>query len=509
MVWLNKEAASESEGLKSLSPMNTPLTASSPTDCNDQPLLFQALSARQVVADFSGGTLSTDGGALLLRQADHRLGLSRALAECFDDQRDPRFVDHQLPELLGQRIKGLALGYEDVNDHDTVRHDPLLAVACDKRDPLGQDRCFADHRGVALAAPATLNRLELSNNKRTRCHKLPHDPRKIEACLLKLGTRCLPKHAREIVVDLDAMGHLLHGTQEGRHFNAYYGDYCYLPLYAFVGDMPLWAQLRTSDADAASGVVPALGKIIAAIRKRCKRARIILRADSGFCREEIMAWCEGQPRVVYYCLGLAKNSVLIEKLAPALAAARARRCLSGAPSARTFTEFDYQTQKTWSRARRVIGKAEVMAAGDNPRFLVTNLPARGFKGDKDRARFTPQRVYEEFYCARGEMENVLKQQTLDLAADRMSTHHLASNQLRLWLATFAYLLLERVRAWGLAGTELASATVGTVRLKLLKVAAQVTVSVRRVYVRLSSAYPLQALFRLCHRRLMALAPASG
>jgi hypothetical protein len=482
-------------------------TASSPTDCKDQPLLFQDLGSRQVVADFSGGTLSTDGGALLLREADHRLGMSRALAECFDDQRDARFVDHQLQQLLAQRIEGLALGYEDLNDHDQLRRDPLLAVACDKADPLGQDRLFADNRGAALAAAATLNRLELSNNKRTRCHKLPHDPQKIEACLLKLGVRCLSRHAREIVVDMDAMGHLLHGLQEGRHFSAYYGDYCYLPLYVFVGDVPLWAQLRTSNHDAAHGVVAALEKIVPAIRRRCKRARIILRGDSGFCRPELLAWCEAHG--VYYCLGLQKNSVLIEKLQPALADARSRRCLSGAPSARVFTEFEYQTRKSWRCARRVIGKAEVMAAGDNPRFVVTNLPVRGFKGDKDRARFTPQRLYEEFYCGRGEMENVLKQQTLDLAADRMSTHHLASNQLRLWLATFAYLLLERVRAWGLAGTELASATVGTVRLKLLKVAALVTVSVRRVYVRLSSAYPWQALFRFCHRRLMACSPASG
>ncbi len=484
-------------------------TASSTTDCKDQPLLFQDLGLRKVVADFSGGTLSSDGGALLLREVNHRLGVARELAQCFDDQRDPRFVDHQLEGLLSQRLEGLALGYEDLNDHDQLRCDPLLAVACDKADPLGQDRLFPDNRGAALAAPATLNRLELSNNKRTRCHKLPHDPQKIEACLLKLGVRCLPKHGQQIVVDLDAMGHLLHGTQEGRHFSAYYDNYCYLPLYVLVGDVPLWAQLRTSDQDAASGVVPALEKIVAAIGKRCKRARIIIRGDSGFCREEIMAWCERQPRVVYYCLGLAKNSVLIEKLQPALAQARARRRLSDAQSVRAFSQFEYQTQKTWSRPRRVIGKAEVMAEGDNPRFVVTNLPARGFKGEPDRARFTPQRLYEEFYCARGQMENVLKQQTLDLAADRMSTHHLASNQLRLWLATFAYLLLERVRAWGLAGTELASATVGTVRLKLLKVAALVTVSVRRVYVRLSSAYPWQALFRLCHRRLMSLSAASG
>jgi hypothetical protein len=482
-------------------------TASSTTDCNDHPLLFQDLGRRKVVADFSGGTLSTDGGALLLREVNHRLGVSRELAQCFDDQRDARFVDHSLEQLLSQRLETLALGYEDLNDHDQLRYDPLLAVACDKADPLGQDRVFADNRGAALAAPATLNRLELSNNKRTRCHKLPHDPQKIEACLLKLGVRCLPKHAREIVVDLDAMGHLIHGTQEGRHFSAYYGDYCYLPLYVFVGAVPLWAQLRTSDRDAADGVVGALETIIPAIRRRCRRARIIIRGDSGFCRPGILAWCEAHG--VYYCLGLQKNRVLIEQLQPALAEARARRCLSGAESVRVFSEFEYQTQKSWSRARRVIGKAEVMAAGDNPRFVVTNLPARGFKGDPDRARFSPQRLYEECYCARGEMENVLKQQTLDLKADRLSTHHLASNQLRLWLATFAYLLLERVRAWGLAGTELASATVGTVRLKLLKVAALVTVSVRRVSVRLSSASPWQGLFRLCHRRLMALASASG
>ena len=472
-------------------------------------MLFQDLGSRQVVADFTGGTLSSDGGVLFLRQADQNLGLTLALARCFVDGRDARYVDHELEELLAQRIYAQSLGWEDVNDHQRLRLDPLLAVACGKEDPLGLDRLRPADRGIALAAPSTLNRLELSNNKQSRCHKLPHDPQQVEACLLKIGVRCLPKHAEEVVVDLDAMGHLVYGRQEGRHFSAYYGDYCYLPLYAFVGDIPLWAQLRTSDHSAAEGVVPALAKIVAAIRGRCRRARIIVRGDSGFCQEEIMAWCECQQPVVYYCLGLAKNSVLIQKLGGALADARARRCLSGATSVRVFTEFEYRTQKSWSRSRRVVGKAEVMAAGDNPRFVVTNLPVEGFQGEEDRERFVPQRLYEELYCARGEMENQLKQQVLDLRADRLSTHHLASNQLRLWLATFGYLLLERVRTLGLAGTELGRATVGSVRLKLLKVAAQVRVSVRRVYVQLSSAYPLQELFRLCHRRLMRLAPASG
>ena len=488
--------------------MNKSPTASSATDCKGQPLLFQDLASRQVVADFSGGTLSSDGGALLLRQVDRNLGLSLALAQCFADGRDARFVDHRLDQLLRQRLYAMALGYEDINDHDQLRRDSLLATACDKSDPLGEDRFHPVDRGTALAGAATLNRLELSNNRHSRCHKLPHDPARIEACLLTLGVRCLPKHAREVVVDLDAMGHLLHGTQEGARFHVYYGGHCYLPLYAVVGDIPLWAQLRTCEHEAAHGVVPALEKIVAAIRKRCKKARIIVRADSGFCREEILAWCESQ-REVYYCLGLKKNAKLIEILGPALAQARGRHCLTSAPSVRVFREFEYQTRESWSRARRVIGKAEVMSAGENPRFVVTNLPAQGFKGESDRERFAAGRLYEELYCARGEMENVLKQQVLDLPGDRMSTHHLASNQLRLWLATLAYLLMERLRALGLAGTELAQATVGRVRLKLLKVAAQVRVSVRRVYVQLSSAYPLQPLFRLCHQRLMALAPGAG
>jgi hypothetical protein len=461
-----------------------------------------------VVLDFSGGTLSSDGGLPLLRQIDASLGLTRTLAGCFRDQRDQRFVDHSMPQLLAQRIYGLALGYEDLNDHEHLRRDPLLATACDKADPLGQDRFNPLDRGIALAAPSTLNRLELSNNKFTRCHKLPHDPGQVENCLLTMGVRQLPKHAKEIVLDLDSMGHLVHGMQEGRHYSAYYGDYCYLPLYIVVGDVVLWAQLRTSDRDGADGVVPALEKIVAAIRRRCQKARIIVRGDSGFCRDEIMTWCEGQ-RAVYYCLGLGKNPVLLEHLTPALCRARQRHCLCGAPSVREFAEFEYATKKSWSAARRVIGKAEVMTAGDNPRFVVTNLPAKGWQGDQDRERFTPARLYEEFYCARGEMENVLKQQVLDLQADALSTHHLASNQLRLWLAAFAYMLLERLRALGCHGTELARATAGSIRLKLLKVAAQVTVSVRRVHIQLSSAFPRPELFRLCHARLMQLAPADG
>jgi hypothetical protein len=479
---------------------NNPTATTSITDCRHQPLLFQDLGPRQLVADFSGGYLSSDAGALLLRQIDLGLGLSRTLAGAFTDRRDLRYCDHSLTGLLTQRLYGMALGYDDLNDHDILRCDPLLAAACSKRDPLGGDRLHAHDRGVALAGSATLNRLELGNQKTDRSHKIAHDPEKVEACLLLMGVRCLPKHAREIVLDLDTMGHLVHGGQEGRHFSAYYDGYCYLPLYAFVGDVPLWAQLRPGDADAAEGVVAALEEMVRAIRKRCKKARIVVRADSSFAREEIMAWCEAQEPVVYYCVGLGRNSRLLERIPDALAAARARRCLTGAVSAREFRDLEYQTRKSWSRPRRVVAKAEVMAAGDNPRFVVTHLPREGFWGE-DGERFTAARLYEGFYCARGQMENVLKQQVLDLPGDRMSTHWQGSNQLRLWLATLAYLLMERLRAVGLAGSELAAATVGTIRCRLLKVAASVRVSVRRVYVQISSAFPLQGVFRRCAQRL--------
>lgn len=488
--------------------MKTHRTASSTTDCKDQPLLFQDLGMRKVVADFSGGILSSDGGLLLLRQVDRGLGISAALAGCFRDGRDPRWVDHSVQQLLAQRLYALALGYEDLNDHALLRRDPLLAVACEKTDPLGRDRFLPQFRDAALACPATLNRLELSNHKVSRAHKLTHDPAQVQATLLKMGVRCLPKHALEIVLDLDTTGTLLHGEQEGRFFDAYHGGYCYEPLYVFCGNIPLWAQLRTADHDAAEGAVEAMKKIIAAIRQRCPQARIILRADSGFARPQLMALCEGLPEV-YYCFGLQRNPRLVLRVQGALAKARARQIQCGGAATRVFCEFEHTTLKSWSRARRVIAKAEFTAQGPNPRFVVTNLPAEGFAQDQDPERFTPVRLYEQFYCARGQMENVIKQQLLDLKADRLSTHHLGSNQLRLWLSALAYVLLERVRTLGCAGTELAVATVGSVRMKLLKVAAAVRVSVRRVYVQLSSAYPLQSLFALCHRRLLRLGSASG
>jgi hypothetical protein len=465
-------------------------------------LLFKDLGPRTVVADFSGGHLSSDGGMLLLRQVDEGLGVSRTLATCFSDHRAGRWVEHSVRELLAQRLLGLAAGYADLNDHNLLRLDPLFAATVGKTDPLGLDRRLERDRGKALAGASTLNRLELGNSKKTGYHKVQADHAKIESTLLLMGVRCLPKKSREVVIDLDATDDPLHGQQEGRFYHGFYGNYCYLPLLAFVGAVPLWAQLRTSDGGAARGAVEALAKIVAAVRQRSPHARIILRADSGFCNEEIMAWCESQ-REVYYCLGLARNSRLLgeAKVEAAFDRVRQRAILTGGVS-REFTEFMYQTLTSWSVERRVIAKAEVLHDKENPRFIVTNLPAEGFGEAGEVAdRFSAQKCYEDFYCARGDMENQIKQQYLDLEADRTSSHWLASNQLRLWLSAFALLLIERLRSVALRGTVLARATAGTIRLRLLKIAAQVTVSTRRVYVRLASAFPLQAVFAQAQQAL--------
>lgn len=447
------------------------------SDCAQSEFGFQALGSRRVVATFDGGTLSTDGGVLLLRDLDRSMGLTRRLAGCFLDRRDPERIEHSVQTLVGQRVLALALGYEDLNDHQALRHDPLLSAAADKRD------------GEVLASAPTLNRLELSSHRTGRYHKVQVEPARVEALLLKTGVQTLRRGQREVIIDLDATDDPLHGRQEGRFFHGYYNSYCYLPLYAFIGDAIVWAQLRTADRDASDGTVAALEKIVAAVRRRCPKARIVIRADSGFCREEILAWCEAHR--VGYVIGLARNARLLEALSPALVRAREQAVLVGGP-ARVYHEFTYRTRASWSRARRVIGKAERLEGKDNPRFIVTSLPCDG------------EALYEKVYCARGEMENRIKEQQQDLFADRLSSAGFAANQLRLWLSAFAYQLVERLRALALKGTELAQATVGTIRLKLFKLAARVEISVRRIRVRLSEASPHRALFAHVWGRLRAL-----
>lgn len=463
---------------------------------------FDPLNQRQVVADFSGGHLSSDGGALLLRQVDGLSGISAKLASCFSDDRNQVFVEHSLPELIAQRLYGLALGYEDLNDHNALRVDQLLATTVGKEDPTGMNRVSAEDKGKPLASASTLNRLELGTESgAAHYRKIQARPEQIEQALLDAGVQTLAAKTLEVVIDLDATDDIIHGLQEGRFYHGYYRNYCYLPLYAFIGSVPVWAQLRTSNMDASKGTVEALKKIVQAIRNHCPQARIIVRADSGFCRDEILVWCEANN--VFYCVGLARNKRLEALLADAFFSARAKACLCGG-KAREFVDFSYRTKDSWSCARRVIGKAEVLPDGDNPRFIVTNLPAEGFE-DEDSERFCPCACYEEFYCARGEMENRIKEQQLDLFADRTSTHYLGSNQLRLWFSTFAYLLLDRLRTLGLQETQMAQATVGTIRVRLLKVAAHIAVSVRRVYIRLASAFPLQNVFTAAYLQLRGLA----
>lgn len=428
-----------------------------------------------------------------MRQVDRAIGLSRLLAGCFSDQRDARFVEHQVGELVAQRLCALVLGYEDLNDHADLRRDPLMAVAAEKRDPLARERA-EDQQGRALAAPATLQRMETAvDHAGSRYHKLAAQPALMRELLLRQGVRTLDKNTRTVIVDFDATDARLHGAQQGRFFHGYYGDYCYLPLLAYIGEVPVWAELRTADGDAARGTVPALTQIVAEIRKRCPHARIVVRGDSGFCREELMTWCETHG--VYYVLGLARNARLLALLGPALARARERACLCGGRT-REFAELNYRTLDSWSRERRVVGKAEILGDKDNPRFIVTNLQV----ADHGAAP-----LYEEVYCARGDMENAVKEHQLDLFGERLSCAGFASNEVRLLLASFAQLLLERLRAIGLKGTALAAATAGTIRVQLLKIAAHVTVSVRRVHVRLASAFARQDVFTRAHAQLLAWA----
>jgi len=379
--------------------------------------------------------------------------------------------------LVSQRVLGLALGYEDLNDHQSLRHDPLLSAAADKCN------------GEVLASAPTLNRLELSSHRSGRYHKVRVDPVAVEALLLRTGVHGLRRGQREVIIDFDATDDPLHGQQEGRFFHGYYNSYCYLPLYAFIGDAIVWAQLRTANRDGSDGTVEALERIVPVIRRRCPKARIVVRADSGFCREQILAWCEAHR--VDYVIGLARNPRLQAALEPALIRARERACLCGG-KARGFHVFDYRTLQTWSRARRVVGKAEWLGDKGNPRFIVTSLSRDG------------RELYEQVYCARGEMENRIKEQQQDLFADRLSSSGFAANQLRLWLSAFAYQLVERLRACALKGTELAQATAGTIRLKLFKLAARVEVSTRRLRVRLSEASPSRTLFAQVWTRLRTL-----
>jgi Transposase DDE domain group 1 len=453
-----------------------------PTECIPTLFDFAPVENRSVVAAFDGGRITTDAGALLLGAADRVIGLTRRFAACFKDSRNGDFVEHSVQTLVTQRIVGIALGYEDLIDHDELRHDPVMAVLAGKLAASRSD-C------APLAGKSTLNRLELSRSEPTRYAKIAADTDAIEALLVDLFLDAHAKAPRQITLDLDATDDPLHGHQEGRFFHGYYDSYCYLPLYVFCGRHLLAAKLRRSNIDAAAGSVEEMTRIIASIRARWPRVRILLRADSGFCREALMAWCEANR--VDYVFGLARNDRLAAEIKTEMAAARTEADATGKP-ARRFKDFRWSTLESWSRTRRVIGKAEWTQDEANPRFIVTSLPTAEVAG---------QSLYETIYCARGEMENRIKECQLDLFADRTSAATMRANQLRLWFASLAYVLVCALRRIGLAHTQFATATCGTIRLKLLKIGALVRISVRRVMIAMASACPWQHEFALAHAML--------
>ena len=464
------------------------------TECNARTFEFHGLFGREVVARFDGGRVSSDGGGLLLREVDDRFGFIERFAGCFTDHRDPEIIEHPLADLLKQRVFGLCLGYEDLIDHDTLRHDPLLAVLVGKADPEGAERKNPRDRGKALAGKSTLNRLELTPvgaDADSRYKKITANLHAVQQFLVEAFLAQHRTPPERIVLDFDATDDPVHGDQLGKFFHGYYDEYCFLPLYCFCGDHPLLALLRPADIDEAAGAIKQLARIVARIRQVWPTVRIIVRADGGFCRDRLLAWCEANG--VDYLIGLPKNARLLRALGKELHEAKLEFERTGQP-ARVFKDFTYRTKKSWSRERRVIGKAEHLAKGSNPRFVVTSLSPD---------EFDARTLYEQEYCARGDMENRIKEQQLGLFADRTSCQTLRANQLRLAFSTVAYIVLRALREFGLAETPLAAAQADTIRLKLLKIGAVIRVTVRKVWIALSESYPWQELFAAVYARLVS------
>ena len=464
------------------------------TQCTQKSFAFHALANRDVVARFDGGRITSDAGGLLLREVERKLGILRQLAACFDDHRDPDLIEHSVPELIRQRVYALALGYEDLNDHDELRHDPLLAVLAGKADPTGMDRQLARDRGKACAGKSTLNRLELTPVGATtasRYKKIVAHQEAIERLFVDAFLQSQHRAPRQIVLDLDATDDPVHGRQLGRFFHGYYGHYCYLPLYIFAGDHLLCAKLRPSDIDAPSGSVQELERIVGQIRRRWPRVRIVVRADSGFCRENIMAWCERNR--VDYVLGLAKNERLVAEIDPELYEAREYLEATGQP-ARVFRDFEYRTLDSWSRSRRVIGKAEQLPAGPNPRFIVTSLKKSEVDG---------RSLYEDVYCAgrHGESHQRAAARVVCRSHQRRDDACQSIAAVAVERGVRAHVRLAPI---GSGGHGLGRAQCETIRLKLLKIGARVHVTVRKVWLSLSEAYPYQALFAAVYHNLRSV-----
>jgi hypothetical protein len=445
------------------------------TECIQSSFGFEASGRREIVARFDGGTISSDGGALLLRQTNKRLNLVERLAECFLDGRNQALVEHSVAEMLSQRVYGLALGYEDLNDHEQLRNDPVFSILAGK-----------ENLAEPLAGKSTLNRMELGTGTSDRYKKITFWKDAVDELLVNIFIESCEKAPAEIVLDMDTTDLPLHGKQEGRFFHGYYDNYCYLPLYVFCGDHILCARLREANHDAAFGCLTEIQRIVTQIRLAWPEVKIVLRGDSGFCRNELMSWCESKG--VDFLFGMARNQRLRRIIGPQMHEATLEWKRTGKP-ARVFTEFDYRTKKTkkggWDRERRVVAKAEHIDGKENPRFVVTSLTG------ENRAA---QTLYEELYCERGDMENRIKEQ-FSLFADRVSAETMRANQMRLYLSAAAYILVSGLRRVGLKGTELAQAQVATIRTKLLKIGAQIRISIRKIWVSMASSYPWQGIYQ--------------
>jgi hypothetical protein len=450
-------------------------TASAMTQCNQSSFGFEACGKREIVARFDGGTISSDGGAFLLRQTDQRLNLLPRLAMCFLDGRNQEQVEHSILEMLSQRIYGLALGYEDIHDHEQLRTDPVFGILAG-RDELAEP----------LAGKSTLNRMELGTGAKDRYKKITFWKDAVDELLVKIFLESYQKAPDEIIVDMDTTDLPLHGKQEGRFFHGYYDSYCYLPLYVFCGEQVLCARLREANHDASFGSLQEIRRIVAQIRVAWPEVKIILRGDSGFCRNELMSWCENKG--VDFVFGLARNQRLRKIIGAQMHEATQQWHKTQQP-ARVFSEFLYKTKKTkkggWDRERRVVAKAEHIEGKENPRFVVTSLTSE---------QWAAKALYEELYCARGDMENRIKEQ-FSLFADRTSAETMRANQMRLYLSAMGYVLVSGLRRLGLQGTALAEAQVSTIRTKLLKIGAQIRVTVRKVWVSMASSYPWQDLYQ--------------
>ena len=465
--------------------------------CSDLQLEFQPLSGRRVVVDDTGGRVTSDAGLLLLREIAERGALLSRFGACFDDYRDQDRIEFSVGDLVSQRVLGIAAGYEDLNDHESLRGDALFATAVGRVDPTGEDRERQRDRGNALAGKSTLNRIEAATSDAgpdSRYKKIVYRETDIDHLLVDVLLEAYAKAPDRIVLDLDATDDPLYGKQEGRFFHGYYRHYCYLPLYITCGDFLLCARLRPSNIDGAAGSLEEVQRIVGQIRACWPDVEIIIRADSGFARDYLMTWCEEHD--AHYVLGLARNNRLVSMIEPELEAMREQQEHTGEP-AKTYKEFEYRTHKTWTRARRVVGKAEHLPGKSNPRFVVTNL---------SHDDFDARELYEDLYCARGDMENRIKEQQLDLYADRTSCHSIGANQLRLYFASMAYVLLNELRRVGLQNTAMERAQCGTIRTRLIKVGAVVKVSVRRVHVALSGVYPLKGLWVQIHQNLQRYQP---